>query len=348
MNESIFRSFFRSFFIRFGSILALLLGIIILFTWMGSAVNKKDSEDHISYTFSPSVVADANSKRKVLAETTPVILKMNLQGTIGLNDLDRHKTRELLIESRERTLKNDRVKAVLLYVDTPGGTVTDADGIYRLLKEYKEQYKVPVYAYVDGLCASGGMYVACAADKIFASESSIVGSIGVMLSTSMNFSKALNNIGVETLTLTAGKDKDSLNPFRPWKPDEAENYQVLINDFYDTFVNIVTTNRPKVNKEKLISEYGANVFTAFKAEEIGLIDQAGLSYNQALELLAEDAGFEDNEYQVIELNETNWINTFFKSQADNPLLKGEVKHSVQIEGGLDPKLMNKFLYLKPL
>lgn len=348
MSESIFRSFLRSFFIRFGTVLGLLLGILLTFMLIGAFFGKKDDESKLTYTYAPTIRANALGVREVLEDTTPVILKLNLQGTIGLNDLDRHKTRELLIESREKTLKDDRVKAIILYIDTPGGTVTDADGIYHLLKEYKERYKTPIYAYVDGLCASGGMYVACAADKIYASESSIVGSIGVMVSTAMNFSKVMEKIGIDSLTLTAGKGKDELNPFRPWKADESDNYQALINDFYKSFVDIVTTNRPNVNKEKLVTEYGANIFTAAKAKDIGLIDESGYTYSQTLALLAKDVGLDVEKYQVVELKEDNWINALFRSQANNPLLKGELKHNIQLQGELDPKLANQFLYLKQL
>lgn len=348
MSESIFRSFLRSFFIRFGTVLGVLLGILCTFAVFGYFFEKKDDDSKINYTFTPTITANALSQRKVLPETTKVILKLNLQGTIGLNDLDRHKTRELLIESREKTLKNDRVKAILLYIDTPGGTVTDADGIYRLLKEYKTRYNTPIYAYVDGLCASGGMYVACAADKICASDSSIIGSIGVMVSTTMNFSKVLDKVGIESLTLTAGKNKDELNPFRPWKPDEAKNFQALIDDFYKSFVAIITNNRPDVSKEKLITEYGANIFTAAKAKEIGLIDEADYSYNQTLALLVKDIGIDDDQYQVIELKEDNWINALFKAEGNIPLMTGELKHSVHVQGELDPKLMNQCLYLLQL
>lgn len=347
MHESIFRSFARAFFVRFGTLLGILLGIFFSFAIMSIFLSKKDN-DTLSYSYTPTIMANALGERKVQTEKSPVILKLNLQGTIGINDLDRHKTNELLIESREKTLKNDRVKGIILCIDTPGGTVTDADGIYRLLKNYKEKYKTPIYAYVDGLCASGGMYVACAADKIYASESSIVGSIGVMLTTAMNFSKTLEKVGVDSVTLTAGKGKDELNPFRPWKPNEAENYQVLVDDFYKIFVSIVADNRPAVNKEKLITEYGANIFTADKAKEIGLIDGAGYDYNRTLAELVTAAGIQDDEsYQVIELKEDNWINSLFSAQASNPLLKGEMKHTLQIEGQLDPKLQNKILYLKP-
>ena len=95
--------------------------------------------------------------------------------------------------------------------------MVDADGIYRAIKHYKEQYQVPVIAYVDGLCASGGMYIACAADKIYATDVSLVGSVGVLFPSFMNFSKLLDTVGVQSLTISSCKGKDDMNPLRPWK-----------------------------------------------------------------------------------------------------------------------------------
>jgi signal peptide peptidase SppA len=344
MNESISRGFFRSFMMRLGTIMGILLGVFLSFMVMGLFLGKSDGDSDLKYAYSPTILANADDKREVLDDDAPVILKLNIEGTIGLKDLTRNKIRELLIESREKTLKDGRVKAILLNIDSPGGTVTDADGIYRLLKDYKERYHVPIYAHVDGLCASGGMYIACAADKILSSESSVIGSIGVLVPTAMNYTKLMEKLGVDSLTMTAGKGKDELNPFRPWKPNESANIQGLVDDFYQTFVGIVTENRPEVNRERLVTEYGANIFTAPKAKEIGLIDESGVNYNQALALLAKDASLEEGKYQVIELSEDNWLSSLFKAEGGMSLLKGEVTHRLEIQGELDPTLMNKFLY----
>jgi protease-4 len=344
MHESIFVSFLRGFFSRLGTILGIVLGIFFAFILIGLFSGKSITSPEIKYSYASYVEPNAKGEREVLSSTTPVILKINVHGVIGTDDMTRQKIRELLVESREKSLDNDRVKAILLNIDTPGGAVFDADGIYRLLKAYKEQYNVPIYGYVDGMCASGGMYVACAADKIYASESSIVGSIGVLIPTAMNFSKLMDKVGVESLVLSAGKGKDDLNPFRPWKPGEEVNYQELIDYFYDIFVNVVTTNRPKVDKEKLINEYGAHVFPANKALEIGFIDGADYSQNKVLEELAVAANLQDEEYQVVELKQDNFLLSLFKSES-HPLLKGEVVHRLDLGSELDPKLMNQFLYL---
>lgn len=320
--------------------------MILIGTAVGSSVSSPTAETpEIKYDYSPSIQANAEGVRKVLPSTSPVILKVNIQGVIGMDDLTRHKFQELLIESREKSLKNDRVKAILLCIDSPGGTVSDADGIYHALKAYKKQFEVPVYAYVDGLCASGGMYIACAADKIYASDASLVGSIGVLFPAMFNFVKLMEKVGIDSKTLTAGKGKDEMNPFRTWQPDEGANYQKIVDDFYSIFVDIVVGNRPNVDREKLIVEYGANIFPAKKSQEIGYIDQSGFSLNETLADLAEHAGLEKDDYQVIELKEENWFRSLFKSSREMSLFRGVIKHQLELPSDIDAKLMNQYLYL---
>ena len=161
-----------------------------------------------------------------MASTAPVILQINVHGVIGdPKTLDTHTIENILIESRTGDLKDNRVKAILLHMNTPGGTVVDSDNIYRLVKEYKERYKVPVFAYIDGLCASGGMYVSCAADQVFAGHSSIIGSVGVIIGPFFNLFDTLTKIGMKMETITQGLDKDMMTPFRPWKEDEDASFE---------------------------------------------------------------------------------------------------------------------------
>src|SRR5690606_9333623 len=137
----------------------------------------------------------------------------------GTESFNMNTFRAQLMESREGIFEKSPVVALLLHIQSPGGTVIDADGIYRAIKAYKAQHNIPVYAYVDGLCASGGMYIAAAADKIFASDVSLIGSVGVISPPTFNFTKTMEKLGIEALTLSAGIGKDDLNPFRPWKAD---------------------------------------------------------------------------------------------------------------------------------
>lgn len=339
MRDSIFLSCIRTFFVTLFAMIGISVGLC-LFILMIAALSSSTTEPELIFT--QEVVANAEGVRKILSKDSPVVLKLNIVGVIGLDDLTMGAVKRQLIESREGDLKNNRVKAVLLYINSPGGTVVDADGIYNAIKTYKEQYKVPVYAYVDGLCASGGMYVACSADHIVSSDSSIIGSIGVISPSFFNVSQLIEKYGVQALTLSAGKGKDNLNPFRSWQKGEQDNIQDLINYYYQHFVNIVSTNRPGVDKEKLISDYGAKVFNPEQAQEIGLVNSVD-HYRATLKELLKKISVEDDYYQVVELQHKTWYSELFSSK--NPLLTGTVTHRIQLTPNLDPALMNQYLYL---
>jgi len=178
---------------------------------------------------------------------------------------------------------------------------------------------------------------------VYASDVSLVGSVGVLIPALLNVSKLIDTIGVQSLTLSAGIGKDELNPLRPWKPGEQDALQDIVNYYYAQFVDIVTANRPESNKEKLVQEYGAHVFPAAKAHEYGFIDGSGISRNETLKLLLKQLGIENNEYQVVQLESKSWFNSLFS--AESPLRTGKVKHQLQLTSELDLSLMNKPLYL---
>lgn len=344
MRESIFKASIRSFFIALCGILGLILGIFIFLAILGSGFSSAlDGTPDLTYKYAPEIKPNAEGIRKIESSTAPVILKLNINGVIGLDSLTRKAVSQQLVESRERSLDNDRVKAILLFIDSPGGTVTDADGIYREIQAYKEQYKVPVYAYVDGLCASGGYYIAAAADKIFASDVSLIGSVGVIIPSIMNFSQLMEKIGVQSIALYDGKGKDNLNPFRPWRKGEEDNIQNSVNYYYQMFVNIVTAKRPGLDKTKLVEEYGANIFPAEIAKQQGYIDETNATLSQTLRLLAENIGIKDNFYQVVELESKNWVSELFNSQFN--LLSGKISHQISIPTELPPELSGQYLYL---
>lgn len=343
MRESIFFASIRSFFVVFFGTIGIAFGFLLFISLLGGLSTSIDGTPEIKYTYTPEIKPNAAGIRTIESKDAPVILKLNIDGVIGLESLTRKSVAQQLIESRERTFENGRVKAILLYINSPGGTVVDADGIYREIKTYKELYKVPVYAFIDGFCASGGFYIACAADKIFANDVSLIGSIGVLMPSIMNFSQLLEKIGVQSLTLYDGKGKDNLNPFRPWKKGEEDNIKSCIDYYYEMFVNIATAARPGLDKTKLIDEYGANVFPAEIAKQHGYIDEFNYTLNQTLKLLAEKIDIQDNYYQVIELENKNWISELFHSQFN--LMTGKVTHHLELPVEMSPQFSNQYLYL---
>ncbi|KAG6559178.1 Peptidase family S49 [Candidatus Rhabdochlamydia oedothoracis] len=331
---STIRSFFRSFAVFIGFFTALMLILFGLISLSSPYIQPEKS----TLLLSP----DAKGQRQLIGPTSDVILKLDISGIIGIKNLTTEKITSLLIDAQEGVLKNDRVKAVVLYINTPGGTVTDSDGIYRAIMNFKTKHKLSVYAYVDGMCASGGMYIACAADKVFASSNSVIGSVGVRFGPAFNFSTLMQCYGVEALTITQGKDKDALNPFRPWKEDEDLSYRNLTSAMYQQFVNLVTSARPALNKQKLISDYGAHVFISEEALEYGYIDVANSSYNETLEALASRANLESYQVMTIQLAH-NFLSEL--SQARCSFIEKMSHLFSPRPHSLHPELEGKFLYL---
>lgn len=343
MHDSILYSAIRALAVAFCVVIGLCLGFVFISVLVGS-LSGSGTDNKLTTVNTEEILPNADGKREVLTSDSPVILQLNIDGVIGLESLDNKSIRQQLVESREGTFKKDRVKALLLYINTPGGTVTDADGIFRALGDYKEKYKVPIYAYIDGLCASGGMYIALAADKIFATETSLIGSVGVIAPTFMNVTKLLEKVGVDTLTISAGKDKDAMNPLRPWKPGEDANYRQIIEFYYNHFVDLVTSNRPKISKEQLVQDYGAHVFPAPLAMEHGFIDVSGTSLADTIKALVKEANITDDNYQVIRLEKQNWWSSVFTAQT-SAFFSGKITHQFSLSPEIDLLFGNQFLYL---
>ena len=339
-QESIFvsalRSFCKVFFASCGLFLA-----FILFSFAYSFIG---SSSLIETKTDMSILPDAEGKREFVVATAPAILQINLHGIVGdpVNGFVAESIESMLLESHSGLLANNRVKGILLHMNTPGGTVADSDGIYRLLKQYKEKYQVPIFAYVSDLCASGGMYITSAADRMYASPIAIVGSVGVIMGPFFNFSQTMEKIGVQAKTLTEGLDKDAMAPYRPWKEGEDRSLQAIATHYYHQFVDIVTAAHPRLSKDKLIHEYGAQVFDAETAEQYGYIDKAGSSRNETLLALLEEAKIDPTKpYQVVELApRRGWISSLIKGEVG--LLSGKVEHRLDLG---QPRINGQFAYL---
>lgn len=339
-RESIFVSGVRALFNCFAGVLGIVLAVALIFFFIALSTGPSLSPNGTELAILP----DANGKHDVLPESAPVILKLSIDGVIGDGELTGKLVDQILLDSREDFLKNDRVKALLLYIKTPGGTVDDADSIYRALKEYKKKYDVPVYAYVDGMCASGGMYICGAVDKIYASPTSLIGSVGVVMGPFFNVADTMQKVGASSLTISSGKDKDMLNPFRQWQPGEDASLKKISSQIYDRFVNVLTDARPQLDRTKLINEYGAHIFLSEEAQQLGYIDVAGVNYSTALADLAETAGISDR-YQVVELQIPSNIFTEL-TKGKSPLINGKLNHSLEIGSNKIPaEWAGKFLYL---
>ena len=324
-KESIFisaiRSLLKTLFGAIGIFIAF-LPIILILTAVSSdtTVNNKT-------IFTP--LPDLNGNKKILPMSTPVILQVNIEGVVGQEQLTAKLIETQLIESRKNQLKNDRVKGILLNINTPGGLSTDGYNIYYQLKKYKEKYNVPIYAYINGLCSSAGMEIACTSDKIFASPPSMIGNVGVFIGPFFNVKDALEKWGVNSKIISEGKDKTMMSPFTTWKEDEDKYLKAIVEYSYKQFVKLVTSARPKITEEALVNEYGAGIFDPEKAEEIGFIDQIS-DYDIALKELLTKANIDETKpYQIVELKPRHkFLEELIQGES---LLKGKLKHTFQFD-----------------
>lgn len=180
----------------------------------------------------------------------------------------------LLVEKIRAAESDSAVKAVILRVNSPGGTVTGSHFMYDELRRFKLRTKKPVVAMFMDLAASGGYYVACAADEIIACPTTVTGSIGVIMQM-LELSDTLEKIGVHAEAITSGKHKDSGSPFRRLRDDERALFQKIVDGMYEQFLDVVAAGRPKLGKARIRELADGRVYLAPQALDAGLIDRIG-------------------------------------------------------------------------
>jgi protease-4 len=192
-------------------------------------------------------------------------------------------------EKAIKQIENDKsVKAVVLEIDTPGGTVTASDEIYNRILKFKAQRNIPVITAMGGLATSGGYYVACASDEIFVQPTTLTGNIGVIMQR-FNYSGAMDKIGVADASVTpeGAKFKDLGSPYKPETPEGTAYLRGFAEDFYRQFKAIVEKGRAGKLKDNIDRIADGRVFTATDALKFGLADAQGYStdaYDRAAKL----------------------------------------------------------------
>lgn len=177
-------------------------------------------------------------------------------------------------EQLARATQDEQVKAIVLRINSPGGTVTASDIIHHELKAFKASKKIPIIASIMDLGTSGGYYIAAAADTVLAHPSSVTGSIGVIMLT-INARGLLEKVGVEATAVTSGPRKDMGSPFRVMAPEERAIFQGLIDSFYQRFLTIVQEGRPQLQMEQIKKLADGRIYTGDQAKALGLVDELG-------------------------------------------------------------------------
>ena len=189
-----------------------------------------------------------------------------------------------IVSGLRSAFENDQTRGVILRINSPGGSPVQAayinDEVTRLRGEYPD---IPLYAVIADICASGGYYIAAAADKIYANESSIVGSIGVIMN-GFGFVEAMQKVGVERRLMTSGDQKGFLDPFSPVKPAEVEHVKKMLGQIHQQFIDVVRKGRgDRLSSDEAI--FSGLMWTGERSIELGLVDALGSSAYVAREVI---------------------------------------------------------------
>lgn len=195
---------------------------------------------------------------------------------------------DYVVTALRDAFEDKNTKGVILRINSPGGSPVQAgyinDEIKRLRGEYPD---IPLYAVITDICASGGYYIAAAADKIYANKASIVGSIGVIMS-GFGFVDAIEKLGIERRLLHAGENKGFMDPFQPLKKDETEHVQGLLAEIHKQFIDVVKDGRGDrlIDDKKLFSGL---IWSGEEGIKLGLVDELASASQVARDVIgAED------------------------------------------------------------
>ena len=219
-----------------------------------------------------------------------------------------------------RQIREDGIKAILVHINSPGGTAAASQAVYEELMRTRRETDIKIVASIGDVAASGGYYVACAADHIMANPATITGSIGVIVSTT-NISSLLDKIGVQIGNVKSGQYKDILSPYEDLSEGERDIVEQIIAQSYQQFLDAIVASR-EISLEELKPLADGRIFTGEQAKQENLVDSLGNSYD-ALQKLAELANI-TGEPKVRNYTNPSWQDSLgiFLSSSWQQLLAG--------------------------
>ncbi|MDP6068594.1 MAG: S49 family peptidase [Alphaproteobacteria bacterium] len=221
----------------------------------------------------------------------PVVAVVRLDGVIGRGGRFREGLDlATLARPLETAFGLRRLAAMALAINSPGGAATQSNLIYKHIRALAEEHEVPVLAFAEDLAASGGYWLACAGDEIFADENSIVGSVGVIFS-GFGFTGLMEKLGVERRLHTAGEKKSLLDPFSEEKAADVKRLAALQKDIHESFKELVRQRRGERLKGGARKIFSGDIWSGRQALELGLIDGLGDLRSVCRERFGEEVKF---------------------------------------------------------
>ncbi len=241
-----------------------------------------------------------------------------------------------IVRQFKKYREDKSIKAIVLRVNSPGGGVAASQEMYEEVKKTRDSGK-PVIVSFGSIAASGGYYVACGGSLIVSNPGTLTGSIGV-IATFPNWKELGEKIGVKQTVVKSGKLKDSGNPFRDMNSDDLEYFQEIIDNSYEQFLEVVSTER-KIDREELRKIANGRVYTGKQAKELKLVDSLG-TYEDAIRIAGQIAKINGEPSIVREKSRRNFFEYLVEGVSGNPLK--EIKEELNTEFLNKPVLQYKF------
>ena len=252
----------------------------------------------------------------VIAVVLRIIVVMSGEGedVIMSNSIAVLRLEGVIIDTKDLDKKlkkldaNEKVKGIILEINSPGGVIAPTQVIYNRIMKMKK----PVYSVMESVAASGGYYIAVAADEVYALESTTTGSIGVIMQYS-NVEELMSKIGIKSVVFKSGKLKDVPSPTRDLSYSEKEYMQAMISEFYEQFLRDVLKRR-SISEDKLRDLADGRVFSGRQAVELKLIDKIG-TREEAVVDMKNELGIQDLEVKELYDKDESLLSQLFTKAA---------------------------------
>ena len=301
--------------------------ILAIFVYSNCVVSLKEQR-HFSLT--EKFISGTGEKKVLLLSIDGIITSFSTKNFV----MEQQSTVSQIVGKLNKAAKDKNIKAIILKINSPGGTVTSSNIIYQALIDFKKEKQIPIVSIFLDTATSGAYYIASSSDYIVANPTSITGSIGVIIK-SVNLQKTIEKMGIKNQTITSGKNKALNDPLSTPNDEHQKILQEIVQQMYENFVSVVKINRK--NKLDLKQEdilFDGRIFTSQQAKNLGLIDEIGyfkdvvawlekkLSIeNFKLITYTYKTGSFNNIYEIQEkVSNQNLLNQLFNSKLQNKIL----------------------------
>lgn len=274
-------------------------------------------------SFSNLLAKSSNSNKKIANNSIAVI---SLEGNIEKENGSFNSfsiSRESVVAKLEKVRKINNLRAIVLRINSPGGSALESELIYKELMAFKKEYNIPIYVSMGSVAASGGYYIASASDKIFANNSTLTGSIGVV-SLIPKFVNTVEKLNLSAQTISKGKFAGIYSPYYALTDEDRQHIYNISLNVYDEFKNRVKSAR-NLSEKQLEPIAGGRVWFGNEAVNIGLVDEIG-GLNDTIKTLAKDLKI--NKYNIVEISNNRDISNIIQNTkkyiySQNPLFSSK-------------------------